>query len=86
MNPCERGGRLYAADRVDAIWTEEMIGRAVGGLPQELRWAFVLALWTGQRQGDLLRLPWSAFDGQQIRFHQSKTGRRLVTGERTAEG
>ena len=38
----------------------------------------MLALWTGQRQGDLLRLPWSAFDGSHIRFQQSKTGRRIV--------
>ena len=37
-----------------------------------------LALWTGQRQGDLLRLPWSAYDGKHIRLRQSKTGRRVV--------
>jgi integrase len=38
----------------------------------------VLALWTGQRQGDLLRLPWSAYDGQRLRLQQSKTGRRMI--------
>jgi integrase len=38
----------------------------------------LLALWTGQRQGDLLRLPWSAYDGTHIRLRQSKTGRRVV--------
>ena len=32
----------------------------------------------GQRQGDLLRLPWSAYDGKHIRIRQSKTGRRVV--------
>src|SRR5262249_54917782 len=37
----------------------------------------ILALWTGQRQGDLLRLPWSAYDGQRIRLKQSKTGARV---------
>jgi integrase len=37
----------------------------------------MLALWTGQRQGDLLRLPWSAYDGSHIRLRQSKTGRRV---------
>ena len=26
----------------------------------------MLALWSGQRQGDLLRLPWSAYDGRCI--------------------
>ncbi len=34
----------------------------------------LLALWTGQRQGDLLRLPWSAYDGSKIRLRQRKTG------------
>src|SRR5258708_14598072 len=38
----------------------------------------MLALWTGQRQGDLLRLPWSAYDGKHIRLRQSKTGARVV--------
>jgi integrase len=38
----------------------------------------LLALWTGQRQGDLLRLSWSAYDGTHIRFQQSKTGKRVV--------
>jgi hypothetical protein len=33
---------------------------------------------TGQRQGDLLRLPWSAYDGVAIRLRQSKGGRRVV--------
>ena len=37
-----------------------------------------LALWTGQRQGDLLRLPWSAYDGITVRLRQSKTGRRVA--------
>jgi integrase len=40
--------------------------------------ALLLALWTGQRQGDLLRVPWSAYDGTHIRLRQSKTGRRVV--------
>jgi integrase len=35
-------------------------------------------LWTGQRQGDLLRLPWSAYDGTHIRLRQSKGGARVV--------
>jgi integrase len=35
-------------------------------------------LWTGQRQGDLLRLPWSAYDGKAVRLKQSKTGARVT--------
>jgi integrase len=36
-----------------------------------------LALWTGQRQGDLLRLTWSAYDGKNITLRQSKTRARV---------
>jgi integrase len=45
---------------------------------EPLRLAMILALWTGQRQGDLLRLPWSAYDGQTIRLKQSKTGAKVT--------
>ena len=76
-NPCERGGRIYRVDRTSIIWDPELIARAYDGLPEHLRWAFVLALWTGQRQGDLLRLSWSSYDGNEIHVHQSKTGKRL---------
>lgn len=77
VNPCERGGRLYEAERTDKIWTEEDIGRLLSVAPARLASAVVLALWTGQRQGDLLRLPWSAYDGEHIRLRQGKGGRRL---------
>lgn len=76
-NPCERGGRLYKADRADQIWTDDMIISALATFPERLRWVFMMALYTGQRQGDLLRLPWSAYDGQRIRLRQSKNGRRV---------
>jgi integrase len=41
--------------------------------PVEMQRALILALHTGQRQSDLLRLPWSAYDGTTIRLQQSKT-------------
>ena len=77
-NPCEGGGRLYTASRTDKIWRDDDIAAFLGSTAPELALALMLALWTGQRQGDLLRLPWSAFDGSHIRFQQSKTGRRIV--------
>lgn len=36
--------------------------------------ALLLAVWTGQRQGDLLKLTWKAYDGHSIYLRQSKTG------------
>lgn len=77
-NPCERGGRLYSSSRVDKIWTADDEKAFMDSAPGHLQLAFLLALWTGQRQGDLLRLPWSAFDGEKIRLRQSKTGARVV--------
>jgi len=78
FNHAERGGRLYKADRADKFWTEDVIGKFLATASVPLTRAFMMALWTGQRQGDLLTLPWSAYDGQKIRLRQSKTGRRVT--------
>jgi integrase len=77
-NPCEGGGRLYSADRTDKVWRDEDVAALLANAAPELALAMMLALWTGQRQGDLLRLPWSAYDGSHIRLRQSKTGRRVA--------
>jgi integrase len=78
VNPCQRGGRLYEADRAEKIWTEDDIARLLAVASPGITMAALLALWTGQRQGDLLRLPWSAYDGKYVRLRQSKTGRRVT--------
>ncbi|MGU3668186.1 tyrosine-type recombinase/integrase [Methylobacterium sp. A49B] len=77
-NPCERGGRLYKAERSDKVWSDANEAAFLALAPQHLHLPLILALWTGQRQGDLLRLPWSAYDGKVIRLRQSKTGTRVV--------
>jgi integrase len=76
-NPCERGGRLYRASRNEKIWTDDDEASFLKNAPPHLHLPLLLALWTGQRQGDLLRLPWSAYDGTHIRLRQSKTGARV---------
>ena len=78
VNPCQRGGRLYEADRTEKIWTEDDIARLWPSHRPDFAMAALLALWTGQRQGDLLRLPWSAYDGKYVRLRQSKTGRHVI--------
>jgi integrase len=50
------------------------VARFLRTAPPFLRQAMLLAINTGQRQGDLLRLPWSAYDGKTIRVRQRKTG------------
>jgi integrase len=76
-NPCERGGRLYRGSRAEKIWTATDEAAFFERAPVHLHLPLLLALWTGQRQGDLLRLPWSAYDGTRIRLRQSKTGVRV---------
>jgi integrase len=78
-NPCERGGRLYqGGGRADKIWTAADEAAFLARAPAHLHLPLLLALWTGQRQGDLLRLPWSGYDGNHIRLRQGKTGARVV--------
>jgi len=77
-NPCARGGRLYRGSRAEKIWTDADEVAFLERAPAHLHLALSLALWTGQRQGDLLRLPWSAYNGTHIRLRQSKGGTRVV--------
>ncbi|MGB3723646.1 MAG: tyrosine-type recombinase/integrase [Pacificimonas sp.] len=77
-NPCKSPGRLYRSERRETIWTDtdESAFKAVA--PDHLWLAFQFAVWTGQRQGDLIRLEWNAFDGTSIRLRQGKTGARVA--------
>ena len=85
-NPCERGGRLYHGTRAEKVWTLEQEAAFLTVASEPLRSAYLLAIWTGQRQGDLLRLPWSAWDQTpllkapygKIRLRQGKTGVSVV--------
>jgi integrase len=78
VNPLERPGRTYKADRTESVWTESDEAAFRAAAPPHLALALVLAINTGQRQGDLLRLTWAAYDGAAIRVRQSKTKRRVV--------
>lgn len=71
VNVCEKGGRLYEADRAEIIWSADNIREFCAVASVELQAALLLALWTGQRQGALLRLTWKNYDGQYIRLRQS---------------
>lgn len=75
--PPERVDRLYHADRSEKIWEETHLAALLAVASEPLQRACILALETGQRQGDLLTLPWSAYDGAWIRLRQSKTDRRV---------
>jgi integrase len=58
-------------------WTPDEATRAMA-LPEPYRRVVVLALYTGQRRGDLCAMGWSAYDGTSIRLVQQKTRRPMV--------
>ena len=78
VNPLERIGRVYDGTRIDFVWSDDAEARFLQHAPAHLHLALLMGLWTGQRQGDLLRLPWSAYDSAHIRLRQRKTGRRVT--------
>lgn len=58
-------------------WTEEDVALALDNLPEHLRRPIILALYTGQRRGDIIAMPWSAYDGAKIRVIPEKTKRHV---------
>ena len=77
-NPASRLGRVHTTTRRDIIWTEAQIATFLRSAPRHLAWAMLLALWTGQRQSDLLALRWADYDGQYIKLQQKKAYRGSV--------
>lgn len=74
-NPLDALGKLAEGSRRDIIWTDAQMEAFAASAPEHLVRAMILARWTGQRQGDLLKLTWAAYDGEYIRLQQGKAGR-----------
>jgi hypothetical protein len=72
VNPCDRGGRVYDGTRVDFVWSVDNEAQFLERAPKPFHLPLLLGLWTGQRQGDLLGLPWSAYDGTVIRLRNRR--------------
>lgn len=70
--------RVYHADRSELIWLPEHIEAFCAVASIELQRALMLALHTGQRQGDLVRLTWGNYDGTAISLRQGKTKARVT--------
>jgi integrase len=69
--------RLYHADRSEKIWLPEHIEAFMKAAPIELQRALIIALHTGQRQADILKLVWTAYNGQSLILRQGKSRRRV---------
>lgn len=76
-NPLLNVGKINDETRRDLIWSDDQIAAFKASASEPLVRALMLALWTGQRQGDLLRLQWSAYDGESITLTQGKTNARV---------
>ena len=77
VNHAINPGRLYDSDRSDLIWLPEHVAAFCKVASDELKLALVLAISTGQRQGDLLKMTWGQYDGQWINHRQSKGKKRV---------
>src|SRR5690606_42019444 len=69
--------RAYASDRSDKIWLPEHIAAFMEEADVEMKLAMMLALHTGQRQGDILRMAWSNYDGERLTIRQDRKSTRL---------
>lgn len=58
------------------VWTHAEEERFLAVCGPELALVYLVAVYTAQRQGDILALPWSAYDGHAITLLQAKTGQR----------
>lgn len=75
VNVLDSFDRAYHGDRSELIWMPEHVDAFMRVAPAEMQLALVLALHTGQRQGDLLRLAWNSYDGERISLRQGKARR-----------
>lgn len=76
-NPALKPNRLQTGE-ARRPWTADEIEAFRAAAPDHIRLAFELALYTGQRRGDLIKMTWSQYDGRTIRLRQGKTGQDLI--------
>lgn len=77
VNHLERPGRLYSGSRAESVWSEAEIDALLRVASPAVALPVLIALHTGQRENDVLRLPWSAYDGLALNLRQTKTGRHV---------
>lgn len=76
-NPLEEVERLHDGTRRDIIWSDEQLTKIITEGVPHLRDVALIALWTMQRQADILTMPTLAFDGERVSIKQGKTGARV---------
>lgn len=74
-NQAEPISRLHRVDKSDAIWTGDELEAFGRHASKELLWSVELALYTGLRQSDLIRLAWNHEKDGAFGFLTSKRGK-----------
>ncbi|MBT3071856.1 hypothetical protein KKP04_13370 [Rhodomicrobium sp. Az07] len=75
-NPCAKVRMLRIGEGY-APWSWEDIERFRTHARADLWWAAALALYSGQRQGDVLKMLWSDIQDGLLAVTQGKTGKKL---------
>lgn len=57
-------------------WSDDDLDTALTKLPEHMRRCVILALYTGQRRGDLAAMTWSQYDGASVKLRPRKTNRK----------
>lgn len=78
VNPLAKWGRTYDSDRSDMIWEPSHVEAFAAVASDEMLLALYVALYTGQRQGDLLKLTWTNYVRGELQLRQSKGRRHVV--------
>jgi integrase len=77
-NPTQGVSRLHKVRKEHEPWPPEAIIAFDHAAPPNLRLALQLALFTGQRRADLVKMDWSRFDGTFIEVRRQKNRRAFV--------
>jgi len=78
-HPLQNWPRIYSVDRADVIWTKPDLIKLLRGTDADFRRAVLVAIFTGLRLGDLVRLTWADVGDQAITLATGKSkGKRVV--------
>jgi integrase len=75
FNPAKSIKRLKrkGGDREIVVWSDAEVEMFLDGLPLHIKTPVLVALYTGQRREDVVRMTWKQFQGDVVRVRQSKT-------------
>jgi integrase len=77
LNPAAAVKRLKTRAKAITPWSEQEIVMFLSAAESWLQTPVLLALYTGQRREDVVRMTWNDYQGGTIRVRQSKTGEPL---------